>query len=98
MPFCGESGQERSAIEPEVLPLNFQTLQLICKEAGILSEFQAIMADSDKYDFRAVFTAVVHLIEQQTDMGKEVIEKGLRENYDLYLDEDEPVGPKHRLW
>lgn len=98
MPFRGEPGLENSALDIEALPLNFQTLQLVCKEAGILSEFQAIMADSDKYDFRAVFTAVVHLIEQQTDMGKEVVEKGLRENYDLYIDEDEPVGPDHRLW
>lgn len=98
MPFCGESGQEKSAIEPEVLPLNFQTLQLVCKEAGILGDFYSMIQDRDKYDFRAAFNAVVQLIEHQTGMSKEIIEKGFRENFDLYLDEDEPIGPEHRLW
>lgn len=97
IPIFNQPNKEVSYARYDELPTGLRELGAVCQDAELLGDFYS-MIEQPKYDFSQVFNAVVELLVQQTDMPRDVIEKGLREDHGLYLDEDEPVGPCNRLW
>lgn len=97
-PFCGESGQEESLLYREQLPSAYRELGIICANEGLAEEFEFMVNREVPLEFRMAFNMVVELLQEKWSMSKDVVEKVLHDKHEIFLHEDEPVGPSHRIW